>query len=226
MKHKLTKLALSSCLAFFASFTVFKSRAGGEASGGSVFKTFLSMTPDQALGSKLWLIRPRKIYVPSVTQEISPKNLCLQSKQIFVTEELDHCETWVTQLRKQEAGKGYRLFRYKEQAKSFSYTKNGARQFYCGQKVTDSSQMPVRENIEDCVKWAVRYNSEPLPKLFKTYDAAERFRRENSNKAWLPTCEQWGKRIQEVPTTFKVDFYKDNQRLGTHEYPIQHCENL
>ncbi len=225
MKSVLNQLVLCCGLFLCAILVVSKSRAGGEASGGSVFKTFRSMSSQEVLNSKLWFVRPRKIYVPAVSQEVSPKNLCLQNQQIVVTEAVDHCETWVTQLRKLEAGKDYRLFRYKEQARSFAYTRNGARQFYCGQKVTDSSQMPVRESIEDCVSWAVKLFDEPWPKLFKTYKEAERFQRENKN-SWSPTCEEWGKRIQQVPTTFKVDFYKDSQSLGTHEYPIQNCGSL
>ncbi len=218
------KLVITVSLFFCAFFIMQRSRAGGETSGGSIYSRFLEMSPEQALSSNLWLVKPRNIFVPSVSQEIAPKNLCLQNHQIFVITPLEHCEAWVARLRTPEDGKDYRVFRYKDQARNLAYTRNGANEFYCGRRVFEASQMPVRENIEDCVSWSVKINTET--KLFANYKDAERFHYESKGKAWSPVCEQWGQRIQQVPTTYKVDFRKDNQTLGTYEYSVQNCENL
>lgn len=208
---------------FLSTWLDSQSKADIETSGGGIVKAFQALSAQEAFNSKDYFKRYQTIYLPNALKDYRGIKLCVEDNEVVALEPVEFCSQWAVPVRKPENGKSILVYKYRHQAMAKSMTDNGKNELRCLNKIVDHPAVPVQENLEDCVQWSVTNFNESRPQVFDTLKQAEFYVRENKNRTWSPKCSVWGVKTQVIPTTFRVDFYKDEFKVGSKNFKVPKC---
>ncbi len=174
---------------------------------------FKKLTAAQAFASSKYEKTIWNIQMPGTSTWLNPAyEMCTTGAVVKSTRVITQCLEWTA------SNEGYAK-KFKSKTAAEKYGGNAT----CSATASKSFSIPVTYTEEQCVLWGVKAENSGV-KNFKYLSAAKTFAdSDDAVSNATPFCIDFATVAKKMPTTYKVEFHLNGDKVGSHTYGLKSC---